>query len=274
MYWDDVNTVGSEPLSREQEQEVFARVQQGDQQAREQAITANLRFVMMVARAYADRGVPTEDLISHGNGGLCKAVDRFDPDRGMKFITYAVWWIRQTILHALGETTIVRIPVSTREDARKIERTAVRMAQDLGRFPAIDEAAEHTTTSRGPFSKHRVRGAKMMSEGYESSIDLPLGRDDDSKTFHDILPSHDPEINWNADPIAAALHALSPRSAAIVRMYFGLDDGGHQMTLEQIGARFNVTRERIRQLRDVALKTLAEDSSMHELHQPDARCHS
>ena len=246
-YWRDIQHF--QPLSRQREIELVHRAHTGDERAMHQIVEANLRFVVRIARGYHGRGLSFMELISEGNLGLLEAVQRFDETRGFKFITYAVWWIRQAILRALAEHgKIARPPLSRVNDLQKVERWRGILAQKLGRDPTPEEIA----TSAG-LSLERTHNALYMAQP-DVSMDAPTALDERESlmaTFAAGTP--DPADCYEHAALSHTLHAcLDRRERVVVRAYFGLDDQEPQ-TLEQIGLQLGLTRERVRQLRDEAL---------------------
>ena len=253
LYWRDIK--GAEPLSREKEVEFFRRAKAGDEKARQALVLANLRFVVSVAREYKDYGLSLIELISEGNIGLMEAVKRFDETRGFKFITYAVWWIRQAILKALAEQgRIARPPMSQINDLQKVEKESGLLAQQLGRAPTFEEIA-----ARVDLSFERTRNAFAVSQ-QDVSLDAPAFPDEET-TLMQVFASAEPGIdehfadNEVRQSVASCLEILDSRESQIVRAYFGLDDT-EPMTLEEIGNAMGVTRERVRQLRNRALEKM------------------
>ena len=255
LYWREIKD--TEPLSREREVELFTRLRRGDEGARQLIIEANLRFVVSVARDYKDYGLSLVELISEGNVGLLEAVKRFDETRGFKFITYAVWWIRQAILKALAQQgRIARPPMSQINDLQKIEREAGQLAQSLGRAPTSAEIAE-----RVDISAERARNAMNVSQ-QDLSFDAPA-YPDDAAPLLSLYAAPQAAIDdcfeeaEMRDRLSSCLSLLDEREKEIVRAYFGLGDA-EPMTLEEIGHSLGVTRERVRQLRNRALAKLRD----------------
>ncbi|NKB66284.1 MAG: sigma-70 family RNA polymerase sigma factor [Candidatus Latescibacteria bacterium] len=250
LYWRDIKD--AEPLSRAREVELFTRARTGDEQARQILVKANLRFVVSVAREYKDYGLSLIELISEGNFGLLEAVKRFDETRGFKFITYAVWWIRQAILKALAEQgKIARPPMSQLNDLQKLEKETSSLAQKLGRAPTFDELAGQVDISR-----ERTRNALEVSQ-QDISFDAPAFPDE-STTLHSVFTDSKELVDGILEKtqlnetVQACLGTLDRREYGIVSAYFGLGDTQPQ-TLEEIGADLGITRERVRQLRNRAL---------------------
>jgi RNA polymerase primary sigma factor len=243
-------------LTPEQEVAIARRVRAGDEEAMHELVKRNTRFVISVAKKYQNRGMALTDLIGEGNLGLMTAARKFDPDQGVKFISYAVWWIRQSILAALarhGRT--VRVPLNRTADLSRIVRTAETLRQDLRREPTPEEIAGVTglsvevVQSLAALNAAEVRlDAPLDPEGDRSLIDRFVA-DNGVSTEAEVMD------RLLAEQVEAALATLAPRDAKVIRLYFGLD-GGQEHTLEEIGAMLGVTRERVRQLRDRALKRL------------------
>ena len=251
--------VGRAPLlSAAEEIAVAHRVRKGDQAAIDELVTRNLRFVISVAKKYQNRGLPLLDLIGEGNLGLLTAARKFDPAHGVKFISYAVWWIRQAILAAIarhGRT--VRVPLNRTADLSRIVRASAALRQTLGREPTSEEIAVEVN-----LSVELVQALAALNAA-EVRLDAPQIQDGDRSTIERFMAEDRAEPDAEAmeqfliAEIDAALSTLPPRDARVLRLYFGLD-GGREHTLEEIGGLFGVTRERVRQLRDRALKRLRE----------------
>ena len=247
-----------ELLTAQEEIDLGYRALRGDEDAVGKLVRANLRFVISVAKKYQNRGVSLVDLIQEGNVGLVTAARKFDPDQGVKFISYAVWWIRQAILAALAnQGRAVRVPLNRASDLARIFRERERLKQELRRDPTIPEIAEaaHLTPE--------VVTSLQTLNAAEIRLDAPIGDSDDSQLVERFMwdEAHEPEEAVEerllAEHIERALETLSPRDARVVRLYFGLE-GGREHTLEEIGNMLGVTRERVRQLRDRALRRLRE----------------
>jgi RNA polymerase primary sigma factor len=253
LYWRDIKD--AEPLSREQEVALFTRAHQGDEQARQELVLANLRFVVSVAHEYKDYGLSLIELISEGNIGLLEAIRRFDETRGFKFITYAVWWIRQAILKALGEHgKAARPPMSQINDLIKVEKEAGVLTQVLGRVPTCDEIATHAG-----ISAERVQTALEVGQQV-LSLDAPV-YDNEKNSLVSVLQIEQEGVDewFEKSEMERALHeclaVLDGREYQILRAYFGLD-GAEPQTMEEIGELMGITRERVRQLRNRALEKL------------------
>jgi RNA polymerase primary sigma factor len=245
-------------LTAPEEIELGHRAQAGDETAVQELVRANLRFVISVAKKYQNRGVGLSDLIQEGNVGLVTAARKFDPDQGVKFISYAVWWIRQAILSALAnQGRAVRVPLNRASDLAKIFRERERLKQEIGRDPTPQELAEATG-----LSPEIVESLQTLNAA-EIRLDAPIGDTDDSQLMERfiadaaIVTEDEVEERLLVERIDRALGTLQPRDAKVLKLYFGLE-GGREHTLEEIGDILGVTRERIRQLRDRALKRLRE----------------
>ena len=244
----------NKPLSREQEAELLKRVKMGDKAATEKLISANLLFVVSIANQYSNRGLPLSDLIAEGNIGLLKSVRKFDETRKHKFISYAVWWIRQAILKALAEqTNIVRFPINQIEDLEGINRMSEALSQELGRSPTLSEVAESAS-----MSLRRAERAFLASQS-DVSLDSPIDSDEEVSLYNLIRtsgPSADEEFSSKSltEAVFDSMSLLSSREVRIVKLYFGLE--GEPVTLEKIGSEMGMTRERARQIRNEALSKL------------------
>ena len=245
-------------LNSAQEIELGRRARAGDEDAVNELVRANLRFVISVAKKYQNRGVSLSDLIQEGNVGLVTAARKFDPDQGVKFISYAVWWIRQAILSALAnQGRSVRVPLNRASDLAKIFRERERLKQELRRDPTPQELSEATG-----LSPEIVESLQTLNAA-EIRLDAPIGDSDDSQLMdrfiadEAIMTEDEVEERLLSERIDRALNTLQPRDAKVLKLYFGLE-GGREHTLEEIGDILGVTRERIRQLRDRALKRLRE----------------
>jgi RNA polymerase primary sigma factor len=249
--------IGRYPLlTRNQEFAVAARIRAGDHHALESLVCANLRFVVIIAKQYQHRGVALMDLIAEGNLGLIRAAERYDETRGVKFVTYAVWWIRQSILQTLADNGhAVRVPAAHAGVIRRIGYQASQLTQELGREPTQRELADQLGIPEDELA------AALPIARAALSLDAPMG-DDRGAQLTDILPDDDGPATDDAAASAdlsstlhSAMEVLRGREKEVVTMYFGLD-GDEPRTLEDIGKRYGVTRERVRQIKDRALSRL------------------
>src|SRR6184192_261024 len=251
--------VSTYPLLKGTEEiDVARRIRAGDPDALQELVQRNLRFVISVAKKYQNRGMPLIDLIGEGNVGLLTAARKFDPDQGVKFISYAVWWIRQAILSALArQGRTVRVPLNRTADLSRIVRTAEYLRQTLRREPTPEEISDATK-----LSLEVVQSLAALNTG-DVRLDAPLDPDGDRSLIERFIAEDLPDTEDQAmdrflsDEIEQALGTLQRRDAKVLRLYFGLD-GGREHTLEEIGGMLGVTRERVRQLRDRALKRLRD----------------
>jgi RNA polymerase primary sigma factor len=247
-----------ELLTAEEEVTLARKIKEGDQEALAKLVKANLRFVVSVAKQYQNQGLSLPDLINEGNVGLIKAAQRFDETRGFKFISYAVWWIRQSILQALAEQArIVKLPLNKIGSINKVNRALAELEQRFEREPTIEELSEQLELAPEDI-KEALRGNNR-----HLSMDAPISPDEDS-SMYDVLLSPDSPMPDKGllneslrREIERALSTLTPREANIIRLYFGLN-GKHPLTLEEIGEEFDLTRERVRQIKEKALKRLKQ----------------
>jgi RNA polymerase primary sigma factor len=245
-------------LTVSQEVAIARRVRRGDPDAMRELVTRNLRFVISVAKKYQNRGMPLSDLIGEGNLGLMTAAKKFDPEQGVKFISYAVWWIRQSILASLARNgRTVRVPLNRTADLSRITRGAEALRQELGREPTPEELAKSTG-----LAVDVVQALSALNTA-EIRLDAPLDPDGDRSLIDRFAVEQpvDPEEavmqRLCVEAVRRAVRTLPPRDSRVLTLYFGLD-GGREYTLEEIGAMLGVTRERVRQLRDRALKRLRD----------------
>jgi RNA polymerase primary sigma factor len=248
--------IGETPLLTVKEENALARrIHRGDEHARSHMIKANLRLVVKIAQDYANLGLPLLDLISEGNIGLMKGVERFNPRKGAKLSTYAAWWIRQSMRRALAnQSKTIRLPVHMVDRVAKMNRAGFDLSEKLGRDPTDDELAAHLGQSPGEVSRLRRISARP------ASLDAPIGEDEmefgeivldeNARTAYAIL--HEKSLH---EDVRVLLRDLDEREAKILIMRYGLD-GKRPMTLEEVGKKFHVTRERIRQLQNIALEKL------------------
>ncbi len=251
-----------EMISADEEVQLAIKIRQGDRAALERLTKANLRFVVSVSKQYQNQGLALPDLINEGNMGLIKAAERFDETRGFKFISYAVWWIRQSILQALAEQArIVRLPLNKIGVINKINRAFSELEQKYERPPSVDELAEALECST-----EDVRQS-LSNSGRHVSMDASLVEgDESSSSMYDLLPNDSvpgPEnelvIESLRKDIERSLTTLTSREGDVVRMYFGLS-GKYPLTLEEIGEKFDLTRERVRQIKEKAIRRLKHTS--------------
>ena len=247
-------------ITADEEVELAQRIKAGEQIALEKLTKANLRFVVSVAKQYQNQGLTLPDLINEGNLGLIKAAQRFDETRGFKFISYAVWWIRQSILQALAEQSrIVRLPLNKIGSINKINKTYAFLEQSHERPPSAEEIAKELDMTINDVKE------SMKNSGRHVSMDAPLVEGEDSNLY-DVLrsgesPNPDKDLLHESlrTEIERALETLTPREADVIRLYFGLGNQ-HPMTLEEIGETFDLTRERVRQIKEKAIRRLKHTS--------------
>jgi RNA polymerase primary sigma factor len=247
-----------ELITPDMEKILGARAQRGDEEAVQELAKANLRFVISVAKKYQNRGVSLTDLIQEGNVGLVTAARKFDPEQGVKFISYAVWWIRQAILASLANHgRAVRVPLNRASDLARIFREKERLKQELGRDPTPEELSKATD-----LTPELIESLQTLNAA-EIRLDAPIGDSEDSQLVERFITEEaaEPELEVEnrllTESVSAALETLDARDAKVLRLYFGLE-GEREHTLEEIGNMLGVTRERIRQLRDRALRRLRE----------------
>lgn len=243
-------------LTPEEEIELAIKVREDDQKALEKLIKANLRFVVSVAKQYQNQGLSLGDLINEGNLGLIKAAKRFDPTRGFKFISYAVWWIRQSILQALAEQSrIVRLPLNRVGALNKIGKKFSELEQEFEREPSPSEIAEQLDMSLYEVDK------TLQISGRHLSVDQPFVQGEDNKLLdvmaddNQLPPDHILMKESLRTEVERALKSLTDREAEVIRLYFGIERE-HPLTLEEIGEKFNLTRERVRQIKEKAIRRL------------------
>lgn len=249
-----------ELINADEEVDLARRIKEGDQAALERLVKANLRFVVSVSKQYQNQGLSLPDLINEGNLGLIKAAQRFDETRGFKFISYAVWWIRQSILQALAEQArIVRLPLNKIGSINKINKTFSNLEQQFEREPSPAEIAEMLELTVDDVKESMQNSSKHVS------MDAPLIEGEDN-SLYDVVSSDDtpsPDTPLMHDSlkreIERTLTTLAPREADIVRLFFGLN-GQHALTLEEIGEKFDLTRERVRQIKEKAIRRLKQQS--------------
>ena len=244
-------------LTAEEEERVARKAQAGDQAALDRLVRSNLRFVVSVAKRYQNRGLSFPDLIQEGNVGLIKAAHKFDPDQGVKFISYAVWWIRQAILAALArQSRSVRLPLNRATELSQVIRAQEDLRQSLGRDPTAEEIADEADLARDT-----VRMLQRLNRA-DVRLDAPVGEDGDAPLLERFLARESSveeqlEEKTLREVVSRALSGIRPRDARVVRLYYGLQ-GEREHTLEEIGGLLGVTRERVRQLRDRGLREMEE----------------
>ena len=252
--------IGHEELiSVEEEVELAQRIRKGDRKALEKLTKANLRFVVSVAKQYQNQGLSLPDLINEGNLGLIKAAEKFDETRGFKFISYAVWWIRQSILQAIAEQSrIVRLPLNQVSSVNKINRALHKFEQENERHPSVDEIANTVD-----LPEEKIADA-IKATSHHVSVDAPFA-DGEENSLLDILPNTDSPMADKVlvmeslrEEIKNALQVLNERERNIIKAFFGIDEP--EMTLEEIGTRFGFTRERVRQIKEKAIRRLRHNT--------------
>jgi RNA polymerase primary sigma factor len=263
LYFDDI--AESKPLSREKEVELAARIKEGNMQARDELVQANLRFVIDVAKNYQNRGLSLSDLISAGNLGLLTAAERFDGTKGYKFISYAVWWIKQSILQTIAEhARTVRLPLNKLSLLKDISKVSRRLGQGRESEPDVEEIAAELDVPAEEIldTMLSARTVRSLDEAFE---------EDDERSLLNILadtsqeaPDTDVLRDSAREQLESVLNSLDDRELRIIRLYFGLD-GNEALTLEQIGGLMNLTRERVRQLKERALGKLRHPARYHAL---------
>jgi RNA polymerase primary sigma factor len=254
--------IGKEELiTAEEEVELARKIRNGDQRSLEKLTRANLRFVVSVAKQYQNQGLTLPDLINEGNLGLIKAAQKFDETRGFKFISYAVWWIRQSILQALAEQArIVRLPLNQVGSLNKINKAFSRLEQEFERQPSAEELAEALEVP-----EDKIKESLSVS-GRHVSMDAPLSSAEDGGTLMDVMANPDsPKADHSLmaeslqREIERSLSTLTDKEREIIRLFFGIGMN-HGLTLEEIGAKFNLTRERVRQIKEKAIRRLRHTS--------------
>ncbi len=257
--------IGHEDLiSIDEEIELAQRIKKGDRKALEKLTKANLRFVVSVAKQYQNQGLSLPDLINEGNLGLIKAAEKFDETRGFKFISYAVWWIRQSILQAIAEQSrIVRLPLNQVGSVNKINRILNKFEQEHERRPNVDEIADQIDLPEDKIVE------AMRVNGKHVSVDAPITDGADSSLL-DVLPNTDSPMADNElvmeslrEVVASALNVLNERERNIIECFYGINQ--REMTLEEIGDKFGLTRERVRQIKEKALRRLRQNTKSKQL---------
>ena len=252
-------------ITAEEEVELAQKIRAGDENALDKLTKANLRFVVSVAKQYQNQGLTLPDLLNEGNLGLIKAARRFDETRGFKFISYAVWWIRQSILQALAEQSrIVRLPLNKIGSINKINKMFAFLEQANERVPSAEEIAKELDMTISDVKE------SMKNSGRHVSMDAPLVEGEDSNLYDVLRSGESPNPDKNLlheslrTEIERALETLTPREADVVRLYFGLGEK-HAMTLEEMGETFDLTRERVRQIKEKAIRRLRHRSRSKKL---------
>ena len=248
-----------ELLSADEEVELAARIKKGDQKALERLAKANLRFVVSVAKQYQNQGLALSDLINEGNLGLIKAAERFDETRGFKFISYAVWWIRQSILQAIAEQSrIVRLPLNQVGSVNKISKMLNKFEQENERRPSLDEISEETDLPREKIDE------AMQANTRHVSVDAPFSGEEESSLLdvlvNDDSPIADRELVMESlrTEIQSVLKLLSERERNVVEAFYGINQP--ELTLDEIGAKYNLSRERVRQIKEKAIRRLRDNT--------------
>ena len=255
-----LHEIGKVDLITAEEEVILAqKIREGDQAALERLTKTNLRFVVSVAKQYQNQGLTLGDLINEGNLGLIKAAKRFDETKGFKFISYAVWWIRQSILQAIAEQSrIVRLPLNQVGSLSKISKAFSKLEQEYEREPSPEELADILETTVDKISD------TLSNSGRHVSMDAPFVQGEEN-TLLDVLENHEPNTDSNlineslSEEIKRSLSTLTEREKEIIVLFFGLGTN-HQLSLEEIGEKFNLTRERVRQIKDKALQRLCHTS--------------
>ncbi|MBP5556162.1 MAG: RNA polymerase sigma factor RpoD/SigA [Bacteroidales bacterium] len=252
-------------ITADEEVELARRIKAGDREALEKLTTSNLRFVVSIAKKYQNQGISLSDLITEGNIGLLRAAERFDETRGFKFISYAVWWIRQSILTAIAEQSrVVRLPLNQVSTIGKIRKEMSRLEQELLRNPTIEEIAEAVDLAPDKVSD------LLRQNGYHVSIDAPLSADDDTKFIDTFVPeggkaTDDVLMSESlTTDLDAVLASLPPTEREVVSMYFGFHTK-REYTLDEISACTSLSRERVRQIKERAIKRLRTDGNQSKL---------
>ena len=257
-YLQDISKI--DLITAEEEVELAQKIKRGDQRALENLVNANLRFVVSVAKQYQNQGLTLPDLINEGNFGLVKAAQRFDETRGFKFISYAVWWIRQSILQALAEQSrVVRLPLNKIGSINKINKTFSYLEQAHERPPSAEEIAEELGLSVSEVKQ------SLKNAGKHISMDAPFAEGEDSNLYDVISASETPMPDTELvkesirEEISRVLDTLSEREADVVKLYYGIGQSS-TMTLDEIGSTFDLTRERVRQIREKAIRKLRKSA--------------
>jgi RNA polymerase primary sigma factor len=257
-YLQDISREGM--ITAEEEVELAKRIKQGDEQALEELVRANLRFVVSVSKQYQNQGLTLPDLINEGNLGLIKAARKFDETRGFKFISYAVWWIRQSILQALADQSrIVRLPLNQVGSLNKINRTLSKLEQEFERVPSASEIADNLD-----ISEDKVADSMKIS-GRHVSVDAPFKEGEDHGLLDVLSEENSPQTDHNVMreslllEIDRSLNTLADRESDVIKLFYGIGMK-HALTLDEIGDKFELTRERVRQVKEKAIKKLRQNS--------------
>ena len=257
--------IAKEPLiTAEEEVELARRIKEGDREALEKLTTANLRFVVSIAKKYQNQGIGLEDLINEGNVGLVRAAERFDETRGFKFISYAVWWIRQSIQQAIADQSrLVRLPLNQVGSVNKVRRIVSKFEQENERLPSLDELLDKID-----IPEDKLKDV-INARGKQVSVDAPLSNDEGNNLLemlpNDNTPNTDNQLVLESlqEEIGRSLQTLSVRERNILEAFFGI--GQPEMTLEEIGEKYGLTRERVRQLKEKAIRRLRHDDHSKRL---------
>ena len=257
-YLQDISREGM--ITAEEEVELAKRIKQGDEKALEELVRANLRFVVSVSKQYQNQGLTLPDLINEGNLGLIKAARKFDETRGFKFISYAVWWIRQSILQALADQSrIVRLPLNQVGSLNKINRTLSKLEQEFERVPSASEIADNLD-----ISEDKVADSMKIS-GRHVSVDAPFKEGEDHGLLDVLSEENSPQTDHNVMreslllEIDRSLNTLADRESDVIKLFYGIGMK-HALTLDEIGDKFELTRERVRQVKEKAIKKLRQNS--------------
>lgn len=274
QYFNEINQLDASILTKAEEHELFTKIAQGDEGARKKVLLANLRFVISVAKNYINQGLPFEDLVNEGNLGLIKAVNKFETDKNVKFISYAVWWIRQAILQALVETgSTVKVPINKNVSLLKVNKIIAELEQRLERKPTLDEIVEHAqeinlknNNSKTAIDTDDITNI-LLSKMTSSSLDEPISgkNGDEDGSLHDILPAEGISYVSNTESIEkeikVLLSKLTDQERNIIEMSYGVLRE-KRYTLEQISEIYSLSRERVRQIKEDAIRTLRNDPSI------------